>query len=233
VAFLRLKGMKLPTIYLDIETLETNRQDVIDEIRASIKAPGQFKKPESIAAWLEENRKSETEAEVAKTALSGAFGRVCCIGIAIDDDERPRTFHGLDEPVLLANFSAWLNSEVPPGKYDSLIVGHNVLAFDLRFLVQRYMVNGIRPPFAIARAAQSKPWEVDKVFCTMTQFVGVGNRISLDKLCRALNVESPKGDIDGSKVGEYVKAGRLEEVAEYCRKDVEATRQVYKRMTFQ
>jgi len=55
----------------------------------------------------------------------------------------------------------------------------------------------------------------------------------LYKLCRALGVESPKGEIDGSRVWEYVKAGRLYDVAEYCKKDVEATRQVYKRMTFQ
>jgi predicted PolB exonuclease-like 3'-5' exonuclease len=34
-------------------------------------------------------------------------------------------------------------------------------------------------------------------------------------------------------VFEKYKAGKLNEVAEYCRKDVEATRQVYKRMTFQ
>jgi len=223
----------MTTIYLDIETVPTDRQDVIDEITASIEAPGQFKKPESIAAWLEENRESAAQAEIAKTALSGTFGRICCIGIAIDDDERPRSFHGLDEPVLLANFSAWLNSEVPPGKYDSLIVGHNVLAFDLRFLVQRYMVNGIRPPFAIARAAQAKPWDTNIVYCTMTQWAGVGNRISLDKLCKALGVATPKGEIDGSKVWDYVKAGKLDEVADYCRKDVEATRQVYKRMTFQ
>ena len=66
----------------------------------------------------------------------------------------------------------------------------------------------------------------------MIQFAGVGNRISLDKLCLALSIQSPKGEIDGSKVAEYVAAGALDQVAEYCGKDVEAVRSVHRRMVF-
>jgi len=39
-------------------------------------------------------------------------------------------------------------------------------------------------------------------------------------------------DIDGSKVWQYVQDGKIREVAEYCAKDVERTRQIYKRMNF-
>ncbi len=98
--------------------------------------------------------------------------------------------------------------------------------------MQRYIINSIRPPLVLKRAAEAKPWETEKVFDTMIQFAGVGNRISLDKLCLALSIQSPKGDMDGSKVGQYVADGRLEEVSEYCKRDVEATREVFKRMTF-
>jgi predicted PolB exonuclease-like 3'-5' exonuclease len=52
-------------------------------------------------------------------------------------------------------------------------------------------------------------------------------------LCLALSIPTPKGDLDGSKVWQYVQDGRHEEVAAYCRRDVEATRQVHRRMTFQ
>ncbi len=112
------------------------------------------------------------------------------------------------------------------------MVGHNVASFDLRFLVQRYIINGIRPHPVIARAAQAKPWESDKVFDTMVQWAGAGNRISLDKLCLGLGIPSPKGDLDGSKVWEWVQAGRIAEVADYCGRDVEAVQAVYQRMTF-
>lgn len=39
--------------------------------------------------------------------------------------------------------------------------------------------------------------------------------------------------MDGSMVGKYVADGRIKEVEAYCKKDVIATREAYKRMTFQ
>ena len=57
-------------------------------------------------------------------------------------------------------------------------------------------------------------------------------RISLDKLCKVLGIDSPKGEMDGSKVGDYFRAGRIAEIAAYCRADVAAVRQVHRRMIF-
>ena len=217
----------MPILHIDVETIPTNRTDVIDMLQESIKAPGQFKKPESIAQWMEENKESELDALVRKTALDGAFGRICCFGFAVDDQPAD-TIIGTEKDIL-TGVSTLLNS-LDGDKYTTLIIGHNVLSFDLRFLLQRYIVNQIPVPFLVRYAANVKPWESEKVFDTMVQWAGVGNRISLDKLCMALGVESPKGDLDGSKVFDYWKAGRINEIAEYCKKDVEATRQVFKRM---
>ena len=89
----------------------------------------------------------------------------------------------------------------------------------------------IKPHPIIATTATAKAWD-NRVFDTMTQFAGFGNRISLDKLCLALGIKSPKGEIDGSMVGQYVADGRIDEVSEYCKRDVVATREVYQRMTF-
>ena len=141
--------------------------------------------------------------------------------------------HGLNEREFLEGLSKMLLECVDQkDAFATTVVGHNASSFDLRFLVQRYIVNGIRPPSVIRRAADAKPWAAEKVFDTMVQWAGVGNRISLDKLCLALNIKSPKGEIDGSKVGEFVAAGRISEVADYCRNDVTATKAVYQRMTF-
>ena len=57
-------------------------------------------------------------------------------------------------------------------------------------------------------------------------------RISLDSFAKVLGIESPKGDMDGSKVGAFQEAGRLPEIAAYCRADVAAVRQIHKRMIF-
>jgi hypothetical protein len=219
------------SLVIDIETVQTSRPDIIDYIAATVKPPATFKKPESIAKWHKEEGPAAIAEAVAKTGLDGAFGQVVCIGYNTGE-VGTQLVYGLDEKELLTRFSIMMAEDVkdPIG---TSVVGHNVAGFDLRFLLQRYIVNGIRPPLVITRAAEAKPWESEKVFDTMVQWAGVGNRISLDKLCLALSIPSPKGDMDGSMVGQYVKDGRIEEVAAYCKKDVEATKAVFERMTFQ
>ncbi|MNT91954.1 putative 3'-5' exonuclease related to the exonuclease domain of PolB [compost metagenome] len=66
----------------------------------------------------------------------------------------------------------------------------------------------------------------------MTQWAGHGNRISLDNLCTALGLPG-KGEIDGSQVYDYWKAGRIAELIAYCADDVHKAREVHRRMTFQ
>ena len=214
-------------LHLDLETLPTDRADVIDMLAASIKAPAQYKKPESIAQWLEENKAAELDALHRKTALDGAFGRVCCIGVAFDDDE-PGTFVGT-ESQLLTDFADYLNT-MQCDRYTTLFIGHNIAGFDLRFLLQRYIVNRLPIPHLIKHAASAKPWESEKVFDTMCQWAGVGNRISLDKLCMALGVPTSKGGITGATVYDEWLKGNIEGIADYCKRDVDATRQVFKRM---
>lgn len=220
-------------IFLDIETIPTDRPEVHEYIAATVTHPGNISKAETIAKWNEESRPSAVAEAVAKTGLDGSFGRVCVIGWAFDDGP-VRTRQSPDnEAWLLNELADELMQCVPPSeRHSSVVIGHNVSSFDLRFLMQRFMVNGISPPLVIHRAAHAKPWESEKVFDTMTQWAGVGNRISLDKLCLALSIPSPKGDMDGSMVAEYVAAGRITEVAAYCKRDVEATRAIYRRMNF-
>ena len=222
------------TITIDLETIPTQREDVREYIAKGIQPPATYKLADSIAKWHKEQGPAAIEEAVSRTGLDGAFGQVVCIGYQLDDMEDPFVMHGLNERDLLNSFSKMLNECIDQkDAFTTSVIGHNVSAFDLRFLMQRYIVNGIRPPFVINRAAQAKPWESDKVFDTMVQFAGPGNRISLEKLCLALSVPTPKSEMNGSMVGQYVADGRIKEVADYCKKDVAATRKCYELMTFQ
>jgi hypothetical protein len=219
-------------ITLDIETIPTQRQDVRDYIAKTVTHPGNISKAETIAKWNEESRPAAVEEAVSKTGLDGAFGQIVCIGYDLHDDGEPDVIHGLDERDVLMRFNTALTNGIRPADLLAIsIVGHNVSGFDLRFLLQRHIVNGIRPHQIISRAAQAKPWETEKVFDTMVQFAGVGNRISLDKLCLALGLPG-KGDITGADVWPLVQAGKIQQVADYCADDVRKTRAVFKRMTF-
>lgn len=220
-------------LYLDIETLPTDRTDVREYIAATVTPPGNISKAETIAKWNEEQRPAAVEEAIAKTGLDGSFGRVCVIGWAIDDGTVKTIYSADDERQLLTKFAHALKDAVAPAElFDTCVIGHNVSAFDLRFLTQRFIVNGIKPPFSIDRAARAKPWEDAKVFDTMVQWAGVGNRISLEKLCLALGIPTPKSDITGATVAAAVAAGRIQDVAAYCAGDVEATRAVHRRMIF-
>lgn len=220
-----------PILFLDLETIPAADPRITDYIAATIKPPGTIKLAASIAKWHAESKQEAIDEAVSKTGLDGAFGRVCVIGFDLHETGNPEAIYGLDERALLVSFNAVLNS-IPRSMWSAVtVVGHNVTGFDLRFLWQRYVVNGIRPHAIINAAAQAKSWD-SKIYDTMTQFAGYGNRISLDKLCMAMGVPSPKGEMDGSMVAQYVADGRIDEVAEYCKRDVKATREVYQRMTF-
>lgn len=241
-------------ITLDIETLPTANVAVIGEIAeqiqekinkdiSAVRAPSNYG-PDAAAKFMAEKGQpqidaikagaaSEMDQALRKTGLDGSFGRVCVVGIGINDEPVQTFFHDSSEREILLAVNAHITKACVGNEFTCTFIGHNVIQFDLRFLTQRFIVNGIRPCTAIGRASQAKPWDSDKVFDTMTQWAGHGNRISLDKLCRALSIDSPKGEITGATVYDFVLAGKIREVADYCARDVEATREVYKRMTFQ
>ena len=112
------------------------------------------------------------------------------------------------------------------------VVGHNV-SWDLRFLLQRSIVNQVRPPHHLMAAMQAKPWG-ETIRDTMLMWNPEREkRIKLDTLCKVLGVPTPKVDFDGSKVYDAYKAGEFEKIATYCAADVEATRAVFKRLAFE
>jgi predicted PolB exonuclease-like 3'-5' exonuclease len=212
-------------VTFDIETIPVQDAGIIADIASEIKAPGTYKKAESIAEWEATQKQTAIDEAVAKTSFDGAYGQICCIGWAVDDMSI-KSAVGKEEDIINAFFNHL--TECNPRGTDSVFVGHNVSAFDLRFLFQRAIILGIQPPAFIPFNAKS--WS-DTIFDTMTYFAGYGNRISLDKLSKALGFEGKTG-ITGADVWPMYQAGKIKEIAKYCEHDVELTRNVYKRLTF-
>lgn len=221
-------------ITLDIETCPAQDPAVLANFLATIEAPGQYKKADSIAEWLRENGQAAAEEKWRKTSFDGALGHICVIGVAFDDAPAQSLYSHewhADEASVLRNFFALVDSEC--AKYPNVrpvFIGHNLIEFDLRFIFQRAVVLGVRPSVQIPFSA--RPWGDSSVYDTMTAWAGARNTVSLDKLGSVLT-GSGKGDMDGSMVWDAVKVGRIADVAKYCIDDVEKTRQIYRRMTFQ
>ncbi|MFA7253603.1 MAG: ribonuclease H-like domain-containing protein [Patescibacteria group bacterium] len=202
-------------MFLDIETI-----------------PADGEKLELIKRFFEEAKKksnslvkkteSDFETFFRNTSFQGEFGRILCIAYAINDDET-ECLSG-DEKEILRKF--WgLAKDV------NTFIGHNIMEFDLRFIYKRSVIHNIQP----SRVLNFARYRSEPIFDTMKEWEKWASQgCSLHKLSLALGITSPKEEgIDGSKVYDYFLAGKTDEICEYCKRDVDATRKVYKRMTYQ
>jgi hypothetical protein len=109
-----------------------------------------------------------------------------------------------------------------------LLVGHNIINFDLPFIFQRCLANNI----AVKPFIDLSEFNVRGVYDTMRGWwLGSRNRVALDDVAWALGIESSKtGEVEGSKVFDLYQAGKLAEIREYNLNDVRVTRKIYERM---
>lgn len=214
-------------LYLDLESIPAQTEAVKERIAANVKPPAQMKKAETIAAWEKDGREAAVQEAIDKTSFDGGLGHVCCIGWAFGDEEvRSESVLNIDEErSRLATFFRSVSDDAP--MYGNVtVVGHYISGFDIRFLTQRAIVLGVKLPSWWPHEA--KPWS-NEIFDTMIKWAGVKGTISLDNLCFALGIKG-KGDVDGSMVAQMFKEGKHEEIAAYCRSDIEKVRQVHKKM---
>lgn len=159
------------------------------------------------------------------TSFEGTFGRVCCIGIIKEGPKgiiQKEVFSG-DEKTMLTQF--W-NAATGVWRF----VGHNIWGFDLPFLYKRSIINGVKPlPLNFAR------YRNVPIYDTMMEWElwNFGSKQSLDTLAKILDLPTSKDEMNGSMVADYFEQGRIEEIKKYCMKDVELTRKVYYKMTFE
>lgn len=208
-------------LYLDIETIGTDDAGLVAEITAAITPPKTMSKAETIAKWEAEEKPGLIKEAIGKTAFDGGLGRIVCIGYALDDGSIQTLTEGTEWKVLDDFFLATAH-------LDGLqVVGHNV-GWDIRFLWQRAVVHGMTRPRWLRAAAKAKPWDIED---TMLLWNPERDRkVSLDKLCKVLGVQTPKTDLDGSKVWAAFQEGRVSEIATYCAGDVAAMRACHQRM---
>ena len=210
-------------LYLDIETIPSQSPEYAARVAGEITAPGNLKNPESIAAWLDENRESAAQEKIAKSSFDGGRGHVCTIAWARNDGDiavhHAKTV--ADERSVIEDFFA----NFDPYHAETL-VGHNVANFDLAFLRKRAIALGIVMPRGNF-PRDPKPWD-KKIFDTMSAWAGGTNRISLDDLCDILGIPGKDG-FDGSQVAGAWARGEHDRIAEYCADDVQRVRAIHHR----
>lgn len=213
----------MSNIYIDLEAIPSQEGWVKDSIK--VKPPSNIKKQESIDKWYSEKADEAFNSSYEKTVFDGTTNHIICIGVAIDDQE-PAMFYANqtgEEFNMLGQFYHYLSKNAD--SYGNVVIGHNVVGFDINVIRKRSIILGVEPTFKLPFNA--KPWGED-VYDTMVKW-DAKSFTSQDKLCQALGIEG-KGDMDGSMVYGYWKDGRHSEIEDYCKSDVKTVRKIYKKM---
>jgi 3'-5' exonuclease len=231
----------MQTFVFDIETLPAPESSY-EVLRTLYDKKCEKEHQKAVADGLIVAEKTTDELEkgfadyVAKTSFDGAFGRVLCIAYGLNDMPIQVICNPDDEKKTLQEFWRVVTNI-------DLFIGHNIMEFDLRFLLQRSIILGVKPSWNRFEIPGVKPWDVGKmlsfaryrnnpIFDTMQEWSNWGNpKASLEHLAYAMGIPTPKGGgIDGSQVNEFFLAGKVDDICEYCKRDVDVTRKVYQRM---
>jgi len=187
---------------------------------------------------FEQERNGKTAEEVwnDRGGILAEFGKIVCIGVGSlhrkgkDLDLRVTSFHGASEYDVLSRFTDLLNRHYSSD--DQWLCAHNGKEFDYPYIARRCVVHNIALP-RILDIGGLKPWEVGHLD-TMNMW-SFGDRkayTSLALLTHILGIPTPKDDITGADVARvFYEEDGLERIADYCRKDVVATVQLYLRLS--
>lgn len=164
-----------------------------------------------------------------KAALFAEWGKIVCISVGYihKDEIRIKSFVG-DEADILQDFVDVVQ------KTGRKLVAHNI-QFDIPYIRKRWFINGL-PHNGYLGDSQGndtgmKPWSLETIlFDTMALWKGVGfQSSSLDELAMCFGIPSSKdGAVTGANVGEAYYDGRIQEIAEYCEKDVAVLTNVFR-----
>lgn len=193
--------------------------------------------------YLEKNAKTDEERRKLPEMLSlwPFTGRIVAIAMVNPDTGRGQawyektdgraeeksedglfSFVGDTEAVLLAEF--WKN--IAPFRR---FVTFNGRSFDGPFLMLRSAALGLRVTRNLVGYRYTLKPHTDLL--EAITFFGASRKWNLDFACKVFGVDSPKEQgMDGFSVGPYYRSGRLREIALYCRRDVEATAGLFRKL---
>jgi len=220
----RVEGLRCKTLVFDIETvpgieLAQAPAAVVKAIdRAAERMDGDVDKVMGLSPYFGKVVSlafGDGEAEGPVTALVvPPPGR--------EQDEYPSWIRPMTEAELLRSF--WHLADAA-----ELVVSYNGRGFDVPFLLMRSLIHGIPARVDLLSSPFSLRPHLD-LFRLIGHGRGGLGSTSLDVICWALGIESPKGAMDGSMVAPTYARGDIESIATYNVADVRATTAVFRHL---
>lgn len=207
---------QMPNVFLDVETWagtnKPSREDVI--------VPSNYKNQDVIDKYIDEH----LDTQWRKQALNSLKGQIICIGYAINDGDAQVLFDTSEEQLMML-FDDVI-SKYPYG----ILVGHNLLRFDIPWLYHRSIKYKLPSLKSILPHGKR---DTDMINDTMSLFsstiYGSDGYYSLDEIAKFLGL-NPK-ESSGADIHDMFVAKDYDKIKEHCRYDVLLTRQVYKLIT--
>ncbi|MBL6721677.1 MAG: ribonuclease H-like domain-containing protein [Planctomycetes bacterium] len=196
--------------------------------------------------YLLNRQRTEEEREAVRdrTALFPGLGKVIAIGMWLVEEDRgllllegDTAAEGPWEKVSHSKIQRGSEEEllqrfwelVGAGRPRHRLVTFNGRGYDGPILMTRSAQLGLAPTRNLVGYRYDLGDHCD-LFDVLTFQGATRDRYSLDYWCRRFDVESPKGSIDGSQVARAYRQGRIEDIGEYCLRDVRATAQLYRKL---
>ncbi len=106
------------------------------------------------------------------------------------------------------------------GRLSPQMVTFNGSGFDLPVLRYRAMIHRVFAPGMHNRAYFHRYTDDCVDLCDVLASFSYGGKAKLDELSRIMGLPGKPDGVDGSQVEAYFNAGRIQDIAEYCRSDV-------------
>lgn len=156
-------------------------------------------------------------------ATNPYFGEIICIGMHHNMGAGSSIALTGSEESILQNFWDKIKS------FNGTFVSFNGLEFDVPFIIKRSMKHKILPTnnnFLDQRRYSKWPhFDVKAILGNWNTFMGG----SLKLVCEIYGIASPKeGEVHADNVYAAYKNNNINEIAEYCKRDIIATYELYK-----
>ena len=207
-----------PTIVFDIETGPLPLSELhIPPFNPSDVKLGNVKNPDLIAEKLQKAEENHTADYIRNAALDALSGQILCIGYRIEHQNSGVIKNEGNEAAMLREWWTLLNYYERQPK----LVGFNIKAFDLPFLIKRSWKHRIAPPYWLRQGRYATDLVID-----LREVWQLGdNRAhgSLGSICRHLGLGDKTGT--GAEFSLLWNTNR-QAALDYCLRDVQLTQQV-------
>lgn len=206
-------------LFIDIETVGSGEK--LDP--RSLTPPGNITKEESIENWYKTKALAKVNEEFSKRGLSPTKKKVICLAYAWEDG-KIECLSGTEAEIASGLWDV-MNSKSDASSIR--LCGHNLRNFDNPSIYRMACKVGHRELINWYNTITNRPRYADCFIDTMEMFAyGTKDMVSLNDLATFFGLEGKNG-MDGSQVQKFYDEGKLDEIIEYCKHDVELLRDIY------